>query len=116
MASVDQQQVEGARTQSLFREVNERIEEVTAGRNPHGEIVCECADQTCAETIQLTLDEYDAVRRTAAHFLVRPGHEVPKIERVVEETERYAVVEKVEKAGSVATKLDPRGRNLADAP
>ena len=109
--SGENQGVEGARTQSLFREVNERIEEVTAGRNALGEVVCECADQTCAETIPLTLDEYEAVRRTPTHFLVRPGHDVPEIERVVDETDRYVVVEKFDVAGYVATKLDPRSRD-----
>ena len=113
-ASEDEKRVEGARTQSLFREVNERIEEVTAGRSALGEVVCECADQTCAETIPLTLDEYEAVRRIATHFLVRPGHDVPEIERVVDETDRYVVVEKLDEAGSVATALDPRSRDAAE--
>ncbi len=114
-ASEDEKRVEGARTQSLFREVNERIEEVTAGRSAHGEVVCECADQTCAETIPLSLDEYEAVRRTSTHFLVRPGHDVREIERVVDETDRYIVVEKLDEAGSVAAALDPRSRGAADA-
>ena len=105
------QRIEGARTQSLFREVNERIEEVTAGRSHHGEVVCECADQTCAETIPLTLAEYETVRRVPTHFVIRPGHDVPEIERVIDETDRYVVVEKLDEAGSVATRLDPRRRD-----
>ncbi len=109
-ATEREQRVEGARTQSLFREVNERIEEVTTGRSALGEVVCECADQNCAETIPLALAEYERVRRVPTHFLIRPGHEVPEIERVVEDTGRYVVVEKIEEAGYVATKLDPRGR------
>jgi CO dehydrogenase/acetyl-CoA synthase alpha subunit len=66
------------------------------------------------ETIPLTLAEYEAVRRTATHFLVRPGHDVPEIERIVDEMDRYVVVEKLDVAGYVATKLDPRSRDAAE--
>ena len=108
MATADRQQVEGARTQSLLRDVNERIEAITAERSPDGEILCECAHEGCAETIPVTLDEYDAVRRIPTHFFVRPGHDVPEIERVVDEMERYVVVEKFGEAGTVSLMLDPR--------
>ncbi len=109
--SGEQQQLEGARTQSLFREVNERIEEVTAGRSALGEVVCECADHACADTIPLTVEEYESVRRVPTHFLVLPGHELAEVERVVDETERYVVVEKIGKGAEVAAQFDPRSSN-----
>jgi hypothetical protein len=56
------------------------------------------------------VDEYEAVRRIPTHFVVAPGHDVPEIERVVEKTERYVVVEKVGDAGGFAVQLDPRSR------
>jgi hypothetical protein len=38
-----------ARNESLFREVNERIEDV-AGENEAVEFVCECTDEVCVST------------------------------------------------------------------
>ncbi len=107
----DRLQVEGAQTQSLFRDVNERIEAITADqRVDGGEVLCECAKQQCTASIPLTLEEYEAVRRIPTHFFVVPGHEVPEIEQVVEENERYVVVEKFGEAGIAAVRLDPRRR------
>ena len=107
MATAEKQQVEGARTQSVFREVNERIEEISAVES---EVLCECSSRECLKTIPLTLEEYEAVRRVPTHFLVAPGHVVREIERVVEENERYVVVEKFGEGGMAATRLDPRRR------
>lgn len=112
MATDSQKQLAGARTQSLFREVNERIETISSEhRVVDGEILCECANSGCIETIALTLDEYEAIRSMPTHFFVVPGHEVPEIERVVTVSERYVVVEKVGEAGIAAAHLDPRGRS-----
>jgi hypothetical protein len=110
MSETERQHVEGAKTQTLFREVNERIEHIAKAHAVNGEVLCECAAQDCAEPIRLTLDEYEAVRRIPTHFFVVPGHDVPEIERVVEENERYVVVEKFGVAGIRAVQLDPRRR------
>ena len=112
MARVEQKQVEEARTQSLFREVNERIEAVTSEqRVSEGEILCECANEECVKQIPITLGEYETVRHIPTHFVVAPGHIVPEIERVVEETQHYVVVEKFGEAGKAAVRLDPRRRS-----
>jgi hypothetical protein len=111
MAAEGDVQVEEARTQSLFREVNERMEEI--GRDARlvdGELLCECANAECVEPIPLTRAEYEAVRRIPTHFLIAPGHDVPAIERVVEANERHVVVEKFGVAGATAVRLDPRKR------
>ena len=110
MGTREQEQVEGARTQSLFREVNERIDEITQAHEANGEVLCECASRECTMTIPLTRDEYEAVRRFPTHFFVAPGHVVSEIERLVEQNERYVVVEKIGEAGNAAVKLDPRSR------
>ena len=57
------------------------------------EFVCECADRECAEPIVLTMDEFEGVRRRPSRYAVRPGHEAPGRERLIELTSRYAVVE-----------------------
>lgn len=111
MATEERQQIEGARTQSLFREVNERIESIGKDRRIEGEVLCECAQPDCTKALPLTLEEYEAVRRIPTHFFVAPGHDMPAIERVVEESERYMVVEKFGEGGKAAVRLDPRRRH-----
>src|SRR3954464_12462667 len=80
--------------QSLFRRVNESIER----QQPTAafiEFVCECAQKTCDVPVPLAVDEYEEVRKVSTQFLVAPGHVVPRVERVVWETPRYQVVEKI---------------------
>ena len=70
-----------ARTESLFREVNERIAE-SAERFDADEtkFVCECADPTCTHRVEATLEEYERVREDGATFLLVNGHEDERIE------------------------------------
>ena len=96
-----------AYNQALMREVNERVEEV-AGKAWLPEFLCECADPECMETLELSLGEYDAIRTSPIRFPIKPGHDYPEFERILEENERYAVVEKFGEAADVVRKLDPR--------
>jgi hypothetical protein len=100
-----------ARTESLFRDVNERIAE-TAQRfgSDDAVFVCECADPGCGERIPAALDEYEQVRADGVRFLVAPGHEVPKYEHVLEEEGDFQVVAKSkdETIAREARDLDPR--------
>jgi hypothetical protein len=108
---IEARQVRAARNQSLFREVNERLEEVTGQFSTFHEFVCECASPECTETMSLTHAEYERVRASARHFAIRPGHNLPDAERVIEQEDgRYIVVEKIETAARVATHFDPRTR------
>jgi anti-sigma B factor antagonist len=97
-----------ARNQALFREVNERIEEVLdrIGREDTIEFLCECGDADCVEAIPLTLREYDAVRKHPDRFVVAEGHETADIERVVARHGDAEVVKKTGKAGRIAEELD----------
>jgi hypothetical protein len=102
-----------ARNQSLFREINERVKQLNEGFSmvlPVGEWICECADDTCVERIELSAAEYEAVRSDGKHFLVAPGdqHVFLDVERVTEQNDRYWVVEKFGTAGDEADRLDPR--------
>ena len=103
----DGRAVKGARNQALWREVNERIEKIAASDGPP-EFICECANMDCLETLQLTITEYEAVRESPVRFPVTRGHVYPDFERVVEENERYAIVEKFGTAAELAERLDPR--------
>ena len=81
-------------TAALFREVNERIETVSAGfQATEAEFFCECGDGRCTERLRLTLAEYEGVRRDAARFVTALGHEQALLGRIVDVTERFSVVE-----------------------
>lgn len=99
-----------ARTEALFREVNERIAE-TADRFGATEtnFVCECADPKCTHRVGTTLEEYERVRDEGNTFLLVPGHEDERVEGVVEDAGDHAVVEKRHpKVRRVVLDLDPR--------
>ena len=79
---------------------------------PRGGWVCECANDTCLQHIEMTSTEYEAVRLDGAHFFVSPGdeHVWSDIERVIERSDRYWVVEKTGRAQDIARRADPRVR------
>jgi len=86
-----------ARNEAVFREVNDRIREVSAHWAAADAVafVCECSLADCVEALTLTLEEYEAIRVDPTWFVVAPGHVVPESERLVRtEGGRYSVVEK----------------------
>jgi hypothetical protein len=79
-----------------------------AGRSV-ASFVCECGDRACSCAISLTLAEYESVRTYATHFAIAPDHENPESERVITESERFAVIETVSpEATKLARRSDPR--------
>jgi hypothetical protein len=99
-----------ATNESLFREVNERIEAAAKdfAAPEYLEFVCECADVSCTRRLVLSLAEYEEVRAHAARFAVAPDHVDTELDRVVAERDRYVVVEKQGDAREVAERQDPR--------
>ena len=93
-----------ARNQLVFREVNERIAELTGLLSETGInlFICECSDPTCAESLEATREEYEAVRADPTRFIVLHGHELPEVERVVDGNARYLVVETIGVAADIA--------------
>jgi hypothetical protein len=94
--------------EALFREVNERIEDLQEqlGEATSFDIVCECADAECMRRFTITNGDYAALRSDVHRFAVVPGHEVPGLERTVERREAYFVVEKTDpEAADAAEKL-----------
>ena len=102
-----------ARNEALFREVNENVQQLaerfsTAPDAPAG-FVCECADDACTSLVDVPLEVYERVRRDPRRFVVLPGHVLGEIERVVEETPGYVVVEKsTPTAVKIVERHDPR--------
>lgn len=107
----DARRERAGRNESLFREVNERVEEIA---NSFGadtntiRFICECAGTDCAETIQMTVNEYEALRSVPERFAIADGHQIPDVERTVEKSTRYVIVEKIGAGEEVAKDLDPR--------
>jgi hypothetical protein len=102
-----------AKTESLFRSVNERIAEATErfdnGDATDAEFLCECGDPACAERLEVPLDEYEQVREDATTFVLDPDHVEADVERIVKHRRDYAVVKKVDAVvARIVRKLDPR--------
>ena len=80
--------------EKVFREANQALQR---HRQLHPDallvFLCECSDLACREDIELTLNEYGAVREGEQRFAVATGHEDGR-ERVLDEFDRYTVVEK----------------------
>lgn len=95
-----------ARNESLLREVNDRIEELSEnveaqGIAPEGGLVefhCECGRDGCAERVRMTVAEYEHVRADNDRFALARGHETPEMEAVVGSNERFVVVDKLPEA------------------
>jgi len=107
---MDTREERKARTESAFREVNERIAE-NAVRFEAGstEFICECDDPQCTARVEATLEEYEQVRADGATFLLAPGHGDKSIEEVVEHHGHFMVVEKVHAtARALVRRLNPR--------
>lgn len=110
-------QRQAARNQTLIREVNERVEEISKLHGvtlPLAEWICECVDETCTERLSLTLEEYELVRSAPIRFVVAPGHEDEQVERVALRTNRFVVVEKWGAGALVALRTDPRAKRETD--
>jgi hypothetical protein len=58
------------------------------------DLVCECETADCFAPISVAPSAYEAVRASGVRFLVKRDH-VGEDERILEEAERYVVVEKI---------------------
>ena len=103
-----------ARTEVLFRDVNERIaESAQTFETGRTEFVCECADPNCTHRLEASLAEYEQVRENGATFMLAPGHLDSDIERLVEDHGRFEVVEKMQKTvREIARRLNPRANSI----
>jgi hypothetical protein len=103
--------VKRARTEALFRDVNERIAESAQRFDASStQFVCECADPHCTHRLEATLVEYEEVRADGATFMLAPGHEHTDIERVIDDSrKRFHIVEKVQATvRETVRRLNPR--------
>jgi hypothetical protein len=102
-----------ARNEALFREVNERIAQLgergEAWSQDGTDFLCECGEEGgCGLRVRVPLEVYERVRAQDDRFVVRPGHETVEIEKAVEWTDAYVVVDKIAAAEPFVAD-DPRG-------
>ncbi len=91
------------RNQLLFREVNQRLRDLSLSQvqipwTDRTKYLCECRQDGCLETIDLTPAEYEYVRSYPDVVVVSQGHESHG--EVVERTERFVLVEVLGPHGS----------------
>lgn len=99
-----------ARNEALFREVNEniaRLEERHGTTAAEPVFLCECANADCTDRVPVEPEVYTRVREQPKLFILIPGHEDRKLERVVETHRDYVIVEKIGAAGEVAEQTQP---------
>jgi hypothetical protein len=107
---VDANDARQAHNQNIFRAGNEAVR-ANAGTDVDGIVlICECGDEECLERIGVRRDEYEAVRANPRAFVLARGHEERGDDAavVIDETERFVVIEKLDEAGMIAERLDPR--------
>jgi hypothetical protein len=98
--------------EAVFREVNERLEELAGEfgvRDERLELICECGNLSCADRIRMSAEEYEELRRDPTRFAIVPGHEIAEVESVVAHREGYSVVRKLPGTpAAVAEDTNPR--------
>ena len=103
-----------AKNEILFRAVNERLDDMGDTVSwEETEYLCECSDTSCIEAISLKKEEYEQARSRPTVFFVVPGHERPALEKIIEDRERYLLVEKVVAVNAVI-EADPRADKPGD--
>jgi hypothetical protein len=103
MIRVEERFERQARNEALMRSVNEQIASLGPGaggwadREHTFDFQCECGqNEGCDARLLMTLAEYERVRSQRDRFAVLPGHETDVIEHVVEQDERYVIVDKAD--------------------
>lgn len=108
----DEQARRVGHNEALFRQVNERIEDVNdafGGITGKFVVVCECGNIECTEQIAVSREVYERTRQNPARFIIKHGHEIPEVEHPVVEEDDYVIIEKdVPAARNFAERTDPR--------
>lgn len=104
---------EQAKIETIFREMNEWTEqerdELVGISRLMDTYLCECSDSRCSDPIDLTREEYEAVRAEPIRFVIAVDHENPEVDWVLAENSRYTTVEKLlGPPARIAIATDPR--------
>jgi hypothetical protein len=106
---MDERSARLAANEAVFRAGNERIDALFADSEGTTPYLCECGDPECFQQVELSRQEYEAVRSHPARFLVVSGHEdVTAGEMVVAEAAAFTTVEKRGEEAEIVERSDPR--------
>lgn len=98
-----------AENEAAFRAINEHIAALGERFDTDPlELVCECSDAECTQRIAMSRSAYEQVRAAPTTFAIVPGHETAGIERVVERSAGFSIVQKGGEAAEIAAARDPR--------
>ena len=104
--AVEERNARIAKNETVFRATNREIEnaeeESGGGDDAALEVLCECGRPGCSGLISMTVGQYEKVHSQKDRFVVVPGHQSDEIEKVVEEREGYAIVDKFGEAEEIA--------------
>jgi hypothetical protein len=106
---MDERSASLAKNEAIFRAANDSIDRAAGGRVRDVPYLCECGEKSCLARVTLTPAEYEAVRLHPARFFVVPGHEdLTAGEVVVEQHDRFTVVEKQGEARQIVERGTPQ--------
>jgi hypothetical protein len=98
--------------EAIFRQVNEQIRDLNRELGVDEgtlTVICECGHSDCTDRLEVAVPAYERVRSNSRNYVIAPGHEIPDVERVVEQADGYDVVQKDEgEAAELSRELDPR--------
>jgi hypothetical protein len=89
--------------EELMEELNRRMERAIGeireedDDEPDAPIafLCECSHLDCRERIHLEPSRFDRIHRDPEQFILVPGHEIPDVERIVDQFGDFLVVRKL---------------------
>ena len=83
--------------EAIFRSVNEQVRDLTGKLSTAAEtmtVVCECGARSCTDQFPIETSAYSNVRADSTLFVVKPGHDLPESETVVDKNAVYWTVKK----------------------
>jgi hypothetical protein len=103
----------------LNRALNERLiaGQAEGARGMPWLLVCECGRPECAETMEVSPAEYEAVRSSSHLYLVAPDHQFPGVTEVLVEVQpRFLMVELLASAATAAARQEAGDGARAPSP
>jgi len=95
-----------ASNQTVFRAANEALMRGEGDDTALHTFICECGEEACMTSIQLVHEEYESVRSEPHLFALAHGHEGTG-DAVIEEFERFTLVQKTGDAREIAERNVP---------
>jgi hypothetical protein len=81
------------RMERMLEEIRED-DETTDADDPIA-FLCECSQVDCRERVHLEPSLFDRIHKDPEQFVLIPGHEIPDIERVVDQVGDFLIVRKL---------------------